>query len=474
MRLYALIIFSLGLKQGLSQPNLEWQKSFGGSSTDAVISLSKSADGGYYLGNLSSSSNGDISNPHGIEDYWIVKTDANGNLQWEKSYGGNSGDWLREIYSTDDGGAILSGYSSSTNGNVTSNSGGEDYWIVKINSTGDIIWEFSFGGSLEDRCLSIDKTSDNGFILGGYSNSINGDVTGNNGLSDFWVVKINSEGVLDWAKSYGGTGQDRANKIQTTNDGGFIVVGYSSSSDGDISVNNGISDFWIIKLDVNGNLQWEKSYGGTQSEAARSVEQTSDGGYIVCGETSSLDGNVSINHGIEDAWIIKLSATGDLEWEKTIGGGDYDIANFIEPTEDGHYIIGGATFSVDQDMTGNNGAGDGWLVKLNSSGSIVWLTFFGGSSYDDINSVVTTTDGGLLLGGTNFSTDGDATTHSGMGDCWIVKLSNVQSTTEMETEMTNKLLKVTDLSGREVPILKNQVLLFVYENGEIERIYLSE
>ena len=183
-------------------------------------------------------------------------------IQWAKCYGGSEYDAALSIQQTTDGGYIVAGLSLSNDNDVSGNHGGEDYWIVKLTSTGSIEWQKSLGGSGEDRASSVIQTTDGGYIIAGTSNSNDGDVSGNHGRDDYWIVKLSSTGILEWQKSLGGSGDDDANSIQQTTDGGYIIAGGSNSNDGDVSGNHGSDDYWIVKLAPSGSIEWQKSLGG--------------------------------------------------------------------------------------------------------------------------------------------------------------------------------------------------------------------
>ncbi len=232
-------------------------------------------------------------------------------IEWQKCLGGSAWDWTVSIQQTRDGGYIVAGYSYSNDGDISGNHGNYDYWVVKLNSAGAVIWQKSLGGSSWDRGYSIQQTSDGGFIIAGESWSNDGDVSGNHGWCDYWVVKLNSAGDIVWQRSLGGSDWDEAYSIQQTTDGGFIVAGDSWSNDGDVSGHHGTpsgsSDYWVVKLNSAGAVIWQKSLGGSDGDEARSIQQTSDGGFIVAGWSDSNDGDVSGNHGGHDYWVVKLS-----------------------------------------------------------------------------------------------------------------------------------------------------------------------
>ncbi|MFY9419238.1 MAG: hypothetical protein WAP17_09180, partial [Bacteroidales bacterium] len=232
--------------------------------------------------------------------------------------------------------------------------------------SGDIIWQKCFGGTNEDYAYSIQQTSDSGFIVAGYTFSNDGDVSGYHGYFDYWVVKLNSSGDIEWQKCLGGTYYDYAYSIQQTSNGGFIVAGSTNSNNGDVSGYHGYFDYWVVKLNSSGDIEWQKCLGGTNNDYANSIQQTSDGGFIVAGYTESNDGDVSGYHGGDyDAWVVKLNSSGDILWQKCLGGTIDDRANSIQQTSDGGFIVAGFTVSNDGDVSGNHGASDAWVVKLN-------------------------------------------------------------------------------------------------------------
>jgi hypothetical protein len=231
-----------------------------------------------------------------------------------------------------------------------------------------INWQKCLGGSIDrEGGLSIQQTADGGYILSGRTESNNGDVSGNQGNSDAWVVKLTSLGVIQWQKCLGGSGPDEGFSIQQTIDGGYILAGRTESSDGDVSGNYGGSDAWVIKLSNLGAILWQKCLGGSLYDIGSSIQQTTDGGYILAGHTYSSDGDVSGNHGDSDAWVIKLSNLGSIQWQKCLGGSLNDTGSSIQQTTDGGYILAGQTRSNNGDVSGNQGSADAWVVKLSSN-----------------------------------------------------------------------------------------------------------
>jgi hypothetical protein len=256
---------------------------------------------------------------------------------WTRTFGGADFDAFKSIQQTTDGGYIIGGETWSYGAGLS------DAWLIKINSNGNEEWNQTFGGSAQDYANSILQTTDGGYIIGGETWSYGA------GLSDAWLIKINSNGNEEWNQTFGGSAQDYANSILQTTDGGYIIAGRTESNDE--------GDVWLIKTDSEGNEEWNKTFGGSDSDRGRSVQQTADGGYIVAGYTQSF-GNGSF-----DAWLIKTDSQGNEEWDKTFGGSDYDAAKSVQQTTDGGYIIAGDTYSF------GNGENDVWLIKTDSQGN---------------------------------------------------------------------------------------------------------
>ena len=354
-------------------------------------------------------------------------------LQFENSYGGSNIDRGFSILQTKDGGFITAGETRSNDGQVHGNHavGEPDFWVVKLSKAGKIQWQTPLGGTNDETAFCIQQTDDGGYIVAGQANSDDGQVTGNHGVLDFWVVKLDSTGHLVWQRSLGGSKNDFATNIQQTKDGGYIVVGGSHSNDGDVTKHHGYdlySDYWIVKLDAAGNKQWARTYGGSYGDVAMSVIQINDGSYIVAGNSASNDGDVTNVHDsvYGDAWIIKLDKKGKLLWQKTYGGSDYEQANSIVQTKDGGFAFAGWSRSYNNgDVKGSHGNYDFWVLKLDSVGTLVWQKPLGGSNGDLAYSIQQTKDKGYVVAGGTVSTDGQVTgLHGSREDFWVVKLDN--------------------------------------------------
>ncbi len=423
-QILTLAVLTMAFFQCLSQaPDTTWTKTLGGSGSDCAQSIIQTSDGGYIVAGYAWSTNGDVHGNHGSNDYWIVKLNNIGDTTWTKSLGGSAADLAFSISQTSDGGYIVAGGAASNNGDVHGHHGYySDYWIIKLNNSGDTIWTKTLGGSSYEWARSINQTSDGGYIVAGDAWWNNGDVHGNHGQADYWIVKLNSSGDTTWTKSLGGSKIDISYSISQTSDGGYIVAGYTHSNDGDVHGNHGGYDYWIVKLNSSGDTTWTKTLGGSYRDIPYSISQTVDGGYIVAGWSESIDGDVHGNHGHGDCWIVKLNSGGDTTWTKTLGGSSIDHAYSINQTSDGGYIVACQTGSNNGDVHGNHGSNDYWIVKLNNSGEITWTKTLGGSGADIAKSINQISDGGYIVAGYTQSHDGDVHGNHGSNDYWIIKL----------------------------------------------------
>jgi hypothetical protein len=409
-------------------PPITWQKCLGGYCSEEATDIQHTSDGGLIVCGFTCSNDGDVSGWHGLYDFWVAKLNASGSIIWQKCLGGTQHDDAYTIQQTSDGGYIVSGVTNSNDGDVSGNHGNLDIWVVKLNSSGTITWQKCLGGSADEWISSIQQTSDGGYIVSGNTYSNDGDVSGNHGINDCWVVKLNSSGAITWQKCLGGSAEDGGGSIQQTSDGGYIVCGSTASNNGDVSGNHGGEDFWVIKLNATGSITWQKCLGGTAGEGASSIQQTSDGGYIVSGSTGSNDGDVSGNHGSVDIWVVKLNSSGSITWQKCLGGTGEEYGTEAKQTSDGGYIQSGYTNSNDGDVSGNHGWWEAWVAKLNSLGSITWQKCLGGTMDEFAYAVQETSDNGFIVAGSSSSNNGDVSgNHTELWDFydwWIVKLAS--------------------------------------------------
>ena len=433
MKYLLLLIFSFCLIINCTgqAPSIQWAKCYGFGDQDHAKSIIQTKDGGYIVAGESYTfyDSTTIDN-HGLFDCLIIKLDNQGNIQWQKFYGGSDSDGANDILQTSDSGFIIVGYESSNDGDVTSNIGGVDGWIIKVDSAGIIQWQKTIGGLNNDYITSIKKDY-NGYIIVGYTSSNDSLVSGNNGLEDYWVTKIDTEGNVQWQKVFGGSSYDEATDIIVTSDSGFAIAGCSRSNDSDVVGNHGFFDYWILRLDSNGNSIWKNAFGGQYSDKSSSIIQTYDNGFIILGATDSNDGNVSGLHGYTDYWIVKLNSAGNLLWQKCLGGSETDFGESICRTNNNHFAVAGYSLSNDGDATFCHGDYDYWIAEIDSNANIIWQHSFGGGGVDFPYSIIQTNDSGLIIAGlTKSSNDGDVAGHIG-GNCfgdscsdyWIVKLA---------------------------------------------------
>ncbi|AFL81145.1 hypothetical protein Aeqsu_1662 [Aequorivita sublithincola DSM 14238] len=419
-------------------PAILWQKTIGGSGTDFSTVLEPTSDGGFIIGGYSTSniSGEKTENSNGGTDIWIVKIDDSGNIMWQNTIGGSGEDFLISVKQTSDGGYIV-GSSSDSNisGDKTENSRGDfDYWILKLNSSGAIVWQKTYGGAQPEFDTYVVPTTDGGYFVSGYSDSdISGDKTvPTKGQRDYWPMKLDSSGAIVWQKSIGGSLVDRPQVGFQTADGGFIIGGSSTSGiSGDkTEISRGESDNWIVRLDSNGNIQWNKTFGGSDKDAFRNMAQTADGGYLLGGYSkSNISGDKTENsQGDYDYWILKLDGSGNLVWQNTIGGSGIDYARDVKQLADGTYMIAGYSNSnISGDKTENsNGGYDYWLVKLNAAGDILSQNSIGGSADESGPYILPTADGNFIMFCSSDSNiSGDKSENSrGLDDYWVFKTTS--------------------------------------------------
>lgn len=410
----------------------EWQKSLGGTNEDIGYAILEASDGGYII---MANTHGDVSGFHGAPsfyyDIWLIKLSATGAIEWERCLGGTKHEITDngcQIQQCADGGYILTGKTSSNDGDVIGLQGYcFDVWVVKLTSVGIIEWQRCLGGFSCESSPNIQQCSDGGYIVLAHTDSVNGNLL---------VVKLSATGTTDWQKYLGGAGSETLDSyaslanayIQQCSDGSYIIFADTDSNDGDVSGNHGDNDIWIVKLSSTGTLQWQKCLGGTGEEHGIAIQQDIDGSYIVLGETMSNDGDVSGIHGtFSDIWVVKLTSNGTLDWQKCLGGLGIENAYNLQISTDGGYILTGYTKSNNGNVVGNHGGGDAWVVKLSSTGTLQWQKCLGGTKSEALPFVQQCADGGYIFAGATGSNDGDVSGHHSSytyADIWVVKLNN--------------------------------------------------
>jgi len=387
MKLFTKAFFTLTISSllvtGAMAQDLEWDKCFGGYSEDVGRAVQQTSDEGYIVAGYT------FSTGAGAADVWLIKTDAGGNKQWDKTFGGVESDWATSVQQTLDGGYIISGVTYSFG------AGEHDAWLIKTDALGNKQWDKTFGGSLSDFGHSVQQTLDGGYIMAGM---LDHDFWYGIG-GDFWLIKTDASGNKVWDKMFGGYNWDEAFSVQQTVEGGYVIAGTTGS------FGAGSYDAWLIKTDANGNEIWNRTFGGSGWDDAYCVRQTADGGFIIAGNMWPVGMSV-------DFWLIKTDADGHEQWQRTFGGTEFDKAYSLELAADGGYIMGGFTWSY--------GAGtiDLWLVKTDASGLKEWDQTFGAAAFDYGYDVGTTSDGGYIV--TGFTESYGA----GLADVWLLKVSS--------------------------------------------------
>ena len=347
---------------------INWSHCFGGTKGDYAYDIIAASDGsGYVFAGVTASSDGNLLGQlsRGGRDIWVAKLDpSTGTILWQKTYGGSADDWANSIIETSDGGFLVVGTTASTDGDITQMRGAGDVWIIKLASNGDMMWQKTYGGSLSDGVSSITALG-NEFILCASSESADGDLSTltNHGGGDTWVFRIDLSGNLLWGKTYGGTGGEGSGTIYPV-DGGYVFSTTTSSNNGDVSGNHGYVDTWIVKIDANGNKIWQKCFGGFDMDNARIRDVDALGNIVIVGYTFSKNGDIPNTNRGEELWVLRLDAEGNKLSSNILGGRGGDMARTAIPTADGMYMTIGRSNSNDGDVTGNHGGEDVWMVKF--------------------------------------------------------------------------------------------------------------
>ncbi|MFN5324715.1 MAG: T9SS type A sorting domain-containing protein [Bacteroidota bacterium] len=442
-----------------------WDNRFGGNKDDSPNWFAKTSDGGFILAGTSISGiSGDKTQPNwdpGLvgSDYWIIRTDSMGVKLWDKRFGGINSEVLSRVIQTKDGGFLLIGNSFSgasgdkSQPNWDPNQQTYDFWIVKLNSNGIKQWDKRFGGNSLELIGGVAQLNDSGYIISGSSFSgVSGDKTQpTQGSWDYWVLRLDSLGTKIWDKRFGGTDDDFSTAVDTCFGGGYLVGGYSQSlAGGDKSqFCQGQWDYWVLKIDNSGNKVWDKTYGGNNTDWLFDLKSTTDGGFILGGQSfSEASGDKSENNNdpttsSSDRWIVKLDAFGNKSWDRTIGGIETEDLTRVDQTPDGGYFISGESYSpISGDKTENNlGIEQTWVVKTDSLGSVIWdKTVFSNGHDEEGSAILLDSNCFVSLNYTLADTGGYKSQISrGDGDYWIVKLCDYPISTSIEQVVSTSL-----------------------------------
>ena len=422
-----------------------WEVTFGGEGNDIGLSVQQTLDGGYIVCGTTTSFG------NGNTDVYLIKTDGNGEEEWSQTFGGELDDYGLSVQQTTDEGYIISG---------NSNSFGVDspkIYLIKTDGNGEEEWSQTFGQSGQYWGKSVQQTTDGGYVVTGWFSSPDF-------IYDFYILKTDENGQEQWFQIFGEIGWNVSKSIQQTSDGGYVVCGGTSSED------NG-TDLFILKTDQSGQEQWFQTFGQEQSDIGYSIQQTTDGGYIITGETSN-----GIGDGPEDIYIVKTNENGDLLWTNILDG---ERGNSVQQTIDGGYIICGDCDEpiIDQnnELSSDNNVS---LVKTNENGEEEWSQKFGniGILDEGCNSVQQTIDGGYILCG--YSEELVGQFEDSLMSIYLIKTDsqgNITSTIELPTPTGKReLVKTTNILGQENTTIKNQPLIEIYDDGSVEKKYIIE
>lgn len=404
--LWALLVLSGGL---VHSQDIRWDKSYGGNHAELLFDAVPTADYGFILagssvsgktGNKTSANQGDL-------DYWVWKMDENGELVWQKNFGGSGFDLLQSIKLTPDGGFLLAGSSNSPKGpdKLEDSKGGQDFWVIKLDAGGGVQWQKTLGGDGPDELVTAVVVPGGGYLLCGRSESgKSADKTlETRGNMDYWLVRLDAEGRVLWDKSYGGKYADMVKDAVATPDGGFLIGGTSNSPESidKLYKSNGQGDYWVLKLDKSGAIEWQQVYGGDQEDDLTCILPTIDGNYILAGYSASNPGfnkTESNRRGI-DFWVIKINDQGHILWQKTYDYGEVDILSSVLENPDGTLILAG--FAKPEGKKDAEGINDYLLIKTDPEGEILWDRTIGSDGEDILRRAIITRDGGYLLAGTS-------------------------------------------------------------------------
>ncbi|MHA4847231.1 BACON domain-containing protein [Flavitalea antarctica] len=404
------------ISQAGADPVDSTKNAFGGSQPDSFNDVIATPDGNYLAIGYTSSKDGDAPGGSKQEDIWLVKFNPTSQIIWQKKLASDQRDFGGQLIYAHGSGYLLTG----SLGPVVSKG-----TIIKIDENGNLLWQKLYGGSNGDGIGSIAKTADGGYIACGGSQSADGDIPANKGFVDSWVIKIDGDGKLLWSKTYGGSYIDYFSFIKQNADGSYTTIGTTGSFDGDVVGNHpSSSDAWVVNLDASGKITGQRCFGSEYYEAVESVTSTTDGGYVIACVTNSKGGGdvLQTGFGDYDSWVIKVDAAHKILWSKMFGGSGRDLISSVSPTSDNGYVLAGSTFGPLPNITGL-GKEDGWVFKLNSSGQMLGEKLIGGSMGDYAYKAIESKQGGYIVVGFTVSRDFDIHGHSDSysEDAWFMK-----------------------------------------------------
>ncbi len=410
--------------------SLESLQLFGGSDEDIAHAIIATQDGGFAVLGNTKSTNGNLEGKNlPVSDLLLLKYSTTASLEWHVTFGGSLDDRGHSLVQLSDGGYALLGYSMSQDGDASVNQGQHDNWVIRTDASGQLLWEKSFGFSGHDHAYNIIATQDGGLLFNGFLDVTSSAGQGTSfqkasssarhGVGEFWVHKINLEGDIEWRQYFGGTNNDRSYDAVQTTAGDFIIVGTSESDDVDITNPHGGYDVWVIKLNQSGQVIWERSFGGSQYDAANAVVLDQTENIVVFGNSFSEDQDVSSPLGRSDMWLLRLSQEGDLLSEQSFGGAAFDLGRDLTFDSKGDLWLVGYSQSEDIDFSTNAGDNDIALLQLDKNRFPKQHFTLGGSGLDIAHAVLSLNDGRLVVVGTSESQDGPFLNNQGDKDIFV-------------------------------------------------------
>ena len=458
---YLILIISSPLYALGQPPTLMWQRCIGGSQDEYANSLFQYGDG-YIISCVGRTNSGDgdfsgCGNPLLDVEALVTETDSSGNFIDCFGYGGSGYDEFNKgMYVVPYGSQINLMYLGRTASNdldVSGNHGSFDAWLVRTRTNGTILSQKCIGGTGWEDGFDFIEMPDKGFMICGISSSdtIDSLPTGNHGSFDAWVVRTDSIGNIIWNKMYGGSGEDWFTSIVKTFDGNFVLSGFTTSADGDITINHGQSDYFMMKIDTSGNVIWNKTYGGSDQEYCYKVIQTKDSGLVFTGYTYSFDGDVLGNvssSGVSDVWLIKTNSNGNVLWKYCYGSSGEELSYSIYEDAAGNIIVPAFVTFDDNSAVGcgiHGSCCDPWVFMVDSTGNLLWQKCFGSNSADGaFSSIVKGTGNEYFLAGQVSQSSGDATGyHGGDEEIWLIQIKDNSLSNNVESFNTNGEVTVT-------------------------------
>ena len=438
-----ILLFVLAFTYTISAQDVLWDRSYGGLNAERLADVIPTDDFGFILaGSSISGKNGNKQDKSfGGFDYWIWKMNESGSLDWQKSLGGDKSDMLSKVIATRDGGFLLAGTSSSKKDGLTKkgdNFGLEDYWVLKLNADGSEQWQTTLGGYANDELKTAIQLADGSFLIVGNSSSgKSGTKEENNfGNKDIWMVKINSSGKQEWEKDYGGIYIDEIQSVVEI-DQELYFLGYSNSPENESKSTTalGLGDYWLFKTDKDGNSLWQKAYGGDGDDHPYNMILLKDGNLLIGGisTTENSDTKKISNTKGTDIWLFKATTDGAIIWEETYDIGEYDMIANLAENKDGSILIGGYAKSekVGLKASDKKGVNDYVAIKIDAEGKKKWQKEIGSNGDDILTKLTKTRDGGYLLAGTSKgSISRERNTAKGQDDFWVVKLLDEENEKE--------------------------------------------